>query len=84
LDFYDFPSALLFCQPLFPSAEKCPLIFFFKTGSHYVAQVGLELLILLPLPPKCFDYRCMPPSLDKCPLLLRTSEIRLDAHRSSH
>jgi hypothetical protein len=29
------------------------LFCFLKTGSHYVAQADLELLILLPLPPKC-------------------------------
>jgi hypothetical protein len=29
--------------------------FFFEMGSHYVAQVGLELEIVLPQPPR--DYR---------------------------
>ena len=44
----------------------------FETGSHYavqagleltfVAQAGLELIrILLPQPPKCWDYRHVPP-----------------------
>jgi hypothetical protein len=33
-------------------------IFFFETGSHCVAQAGLELVILLPQPLKCWDYRC--------------------------
>jgi hypothetical protein len=28
-------------------------------GSHYVALAGLELL---PQPPKCWDYRCVPPA----------------------
>jgi hypothetical protein len=28
----------------------------FETGSHYVAQAGLDLLILLPQPPQCRDY----------------------------
>jgi hypothetical protein len=27
------------------------------------AQADLELVILLPLPPECWDYRCVPPSL---------------------
>ena len=27
----------------------------------YVPQAGLELEILLPLPPKCWDHRCVPP-----------------------
>jgi hypothetical protein len=30
--------------------------FITNTGSHYVAQAGLELVILLPQPPKCWDY----------------------------
>ena len=44
----------------------------FETGSHYAVQAGLELtfvaqaglklaLILLPQPPKCWDYRHGPP-----------------------
>jgi hypothetical protein len=37
-------------------------IFFFlrivETGSLYVVQGGLELAILLPQPPECWDYRC--------------------------
>jgi hypothetical protein len=28
----------------------------FETGSHYVAQAGLELLILLAQPAECWDY----------------------------
>jgi transposase len=31
-----------------------PLVF--KRGSHFVTQAGLELSILLLLPPKCWDY----------------------------
>jgi hypothetical protein len=27
--------------------------------SHCVAQAGLELVILLPPPPECWDYRCV-------------------------
>jgi hypothetical protein len=39
------------------------ILFFFlflvyETGTHYVAQTGLELLILLP---QCWDYRYVPP-----------------------
>jgi hypothetical protein len=34
--------------------------FFFKIGSRYVAVAGLELMILLPQPPECWDYRCVP------------------------
>jgi hypothetical protein len=29
------------------------LVNFFKSGSHYVAQAGLKLTILLSPPPKC-------------------------------
>jgi hypothetical protein len=31
---------------------------FLQTGTHYVDQAGLELVILLPQPPRCWDYRC--------------------------
>jgi hypothetical protein len=37
--------------------------FFFEIESHYIAQGGLELMILLPLPPKFWDYMHMPPCL---------------------
>jgi hypothetical protein len=33
-----------------------PPSFFSERKSHYVAQVGLELIILLPQPPKSWDY----------------------------
>jgi hypothetical protein len=32
------------------------LFCFFKTRSGYVAQAGLELRVLLPQPPECWDY----------------------------
>jgi hypothetical protein len=41
----------------------CFALFCFETGSHYVAQAGLELGILLPS--QCLDYRCVPPCLVK-------------------
>jgi hypothetical protein len=28
---------------------------------YYVVQAGLKLLILLPQPPRCWDYRPVPP-----------------------
>jgi hypothetical protein len=33
------------------------LFWFFETGSHYVAQLSLKLMILLAQPPKCWNYR---------------------------
>lgn len=44
-----------------------PNLFFFclylETGSYYVAKAGWEFSILLPLLPKCWDYRCVLPYL---------------------
>jgi hypothetical protein len=37
-------------------------LFFLRGGSH-VAQSGLDLAIFLPQPPKCSDYKCVPPCL---------------------
>jgi hypothetical protein len=37
--------------------------FFFDTGSYFVAQAGLELTILLPLPPECWNYRLTSPEI---------------------
>jgi hypothetical protein len=33
------------------------LFVFFDTRTCYVAQAGLELALLLPSPPECWDYR---------------------------
>jgi hypothetical protein len=39
-----------------------PVFFgFLRTGSHYVAQAGLELRILLLQPPRCWGHKCVPP-----------------------
>lgn len=35
------------------------LFFFFDSESGYVAQAGLELKILLSLPPECWNFRCV-------------------------
>lgn len=40
----------------------CVFNFAFETRSH-IAEVGLELLVLLPPPPKCWDSRCVLPCL---------------------
>jgi hypothetical protein len=36
---------------------------FLETGSHYVAQAGLELVFFLPQCPKCLDYTYAPPCM---------------------
>jgi hypothetical protein len=36
------------------------LFFFFETKSCYVARAGFKLVILLPQPPECWDYRQTP------------------------
>jgi hypothetical protein len=42
------------------------VVFCFKTGSYFVPQAGLEHMILLPQPPKCWDDRPTPP----CPVFI--------------
>jgi hypothetical protein len=37
-------------------------------GSHYVVQAGFELATFLPLPPKCWGYRCVSLHPAKFPL----------------
>jgi hypothetical protein len=39
------------------------LFLFFETRSGYVPESDLELIILLPMPLQCWDYRCGPPCL---------------------
>lgn len=46
---------------LFVLRQDIPMLFRLA-GTHYVAQVGLEfMIILLPQPPECRDYRHVPP-----------------------
>jgi hypothetical protein len=45
-----------------------PSLLSFPIGSDYIAQAGLQLVILLPLPPECWDYRrVLPcPGMEQC------------------
>jgi hypothetical protein len=36
---------------------------FLETGSHYGAQAGLKVNLLLPLLLQCWDYKCVPEHL---------------------
>jgi hypothetical protein len=51
-------------QKAMQGSPQCMLLlvvwFFFETMFCYVAQAGLEVRILLPQPPKCWDYGCVP------------------------
>ena len=56
------PGAKLTCSGKGTSTDNCwtiPLAFWFlDIGSGSIAEAGIKLtVILLPLPPKCFDYR---------------------------
>jgi hypothetical protein len=42
---------------------------FFETGSSYVVQAGLNLGIFLLSPPKCCEYRLVPPHLPRTCIL---------------
>jgi hypothetical protein len=56
---------ILFLYLLFINKDSMPESFVFETGSHYVAQTGLELTSSLPQSPKHEDYRCVPPCQNK-------------------
>jgi hypothetical protein len=55
--FMSLHSVFSLCLSLYQSS---PLILgeSFNTGSYYETHAGLELMILLPLSPKCWDYQC--------------------------
>jgi hypothetical protein len=48
------PGADLPCEECRVNAFAISL--FFLRGSCYIVQEGFELIVLLPLPPKCWDY----------------------------
>jgi hypothetical protein len=52
-----------------------PFFLSFETGFHYVAQAGLELVILLPQPPKCWYNRHAPPHWTNL------SSFKVNSHR---
>jgi hypothetical protein len=45
---------------LFPLLFLFFAFFFSETGADCVAQAGFKLVIFLPQPPQCWDYRCVP------------------------
>jgi hypothetical protein len=46
-----------------PAPSSYLILFHFMAESHCIAQAGLKLMILLP--PKCRDYRHVPPIIHK-------------------
>jgi hypothetical protein len=58
-------------------------LFIFETGSLYGTQAGLELSILLPQPPKCWDNRCEPASLPFSLPFLKAYSFSIYVHFSS-
>lgn len=45
------------CSASAPLSYPRPFFFFFLRQFHYVAQAGLKLVILMPLPPKCCYHK---------------------------
>jgi hypothetical protein len=43
-------------EPLVPVS-----FWFFETEPHFVAQIGIKLMIFLPQPPECWGYKCVLP-----------------------
>jgi hypothetical protein len=50
---------------LWEDALKKNGLLLFLRQSHYAAQAGLEITVLLPLPSKCWDYMRVPEN-NKC------------------
>jgi hypothetical protein len=49
--------------------------------SNYAAQGGLKLVILLPLPPECRDFRHIPPTIPHFAKLLLSNKVTLTGSR---
>lgn len=63
--------------------ESC---LFVETGPSCIAQASLKLLILLPLPPECWDYGVQPNSAKSESLLSQEkldTEVLIHTHNSS-
>jgi hypothetical protein len=52
------------------------LFSFLMTGFHYVAQADLELVIFLPQPPECWDYRHTLPWLATNTIVCRSWDMQ--------
>jgi hypothetical protein len=46
---------IILIKVLFMLSRMDFLFLFFIAGSHYIAKASLELVILLPQPPQCWD-----------------------------
>jgi hypothetical protein len=55
-----------------------PTVKFLETGSLYIAQAGLELMILLPHPAKCWDYGHAPPCLAFFLVIVQSERFHYD------
>jgi hypothetical protein len=72
---YSLDSLFLFSLPFFS--------FFLSVGSCYVAWGGLELVILLPLPTNCWDYRHIPPCPAFIQLLRKLDQVHFGVHMNN-
>jgi hypothetical protein len=67
----------MFNTSIFPKI----LVLFSETGSYCIAQVDLKLMILLPQPPECWDYRHAPLHLGSQnifdPCLVKSADAKL-------
>jgi hypothetical protein len=88
-------STSYFCTEMcvFVNVNYSLLSWFPETGSSYAAQAGLQLPVLLLLPPTCWDCKCTPPHLaivyyyncllwQQCPSL--NSPYKYESYSHSH